>query len=127
VVYGARGATVYVVENGKAVVRPVKVVQPQGAEVAVNVEAGETVVIDGKQNLRPGSAVVERSKDSKDAAPGGPNAAAGAVAGTGPAATPATTPGAAGAAATAAPASTPVPTAAGSAAADAAAKPKAAP
>jgi len=128
VVYGARGPTVYVVENGKAVVRPVKVVQPQGAEVAVTgVEAGETVVIDGKQNLRPGSAVVERSKDSKDAAPGGPNAAAGAAAGTGPAAAPATTQGAAGTAATAAPANAPAPTAAGSAAADAAAKPKAAP
>ena len=77
VVYGARGATVYVVENGKAVVRPVKVLQPQGAEVSVSgLEAGETVVLEGKQNLRPGSAVVERAKDNKD----GPQAAASAVA-----------------------------------------------
>jgi hypothetical protein len=75
VVYGARGATVYVVENGKAVVRPVKVLQPQGAEVAVSgLEAGETVVLEGKQNLRPGSAVVERAKDNKD----GPQGAASA-------------------------------------------------
>ena len=77
VVYGARGATVYVVENGKAVVRPVKVLQPQGAEVSVSgLEAGETVVLEGKQNLRSGSAVVERAKDNKD----GPQAAASAVA-----------------------------------------------
>lgn len=76
VIYGARGATVYVVENGKAVVRPVKVVQPQGAEVAITgVEAGESVVLEGKQNLRPGSAVVERAKDPKDAAPGAASAA----------------------------------------------------
>ena len=77
VIYGARGTTVYVVENGKAVVRPVKVVQPQGAEVAITgVEIGESVVLEGKQNLRPGSAVVERAKDPKDAAPGAAGAAA---------------------------------------------------
>lgn len=77
VVYGARGATVYVVENGKAVVRPVKVLQPQGAEVAVSgLEPGETVVLEGKQNLRPGSAVVERAKDNKDGPQGASSAAA---------------------------------------------------
>ena len=110
VIYGARGPTVYVVENGKAVVRPVKVLQPQGAEVAISgVEAGETVVLDGRQNLRPGSAVVERAKDSKD----GPQGAASA------AAPGASSPNAAGAA-----------SAGGSApsgSADPAAKPKAAP
>ena len=77
VVYGARGSTVYVVENGKAVVRPVKVLQPQGAEVAVSgLEPGETVVLEGKQNLRPGSAVVERAKDNKDGPQGASSAAA---------------------------------------------------
>jgi RND family efflux transporter MFP subunit len=82
VVYGARGATVYVVENGKAVVRPVKVLQPQGAEVAVSgLEAGETVVLEGKQNLRPGSAVVERAKDNKDGPQGAASAASSAAAG----------------------------------------------
>jgi RND family efflux transporter MFP subunit len=76
VIYGARGTTVYVVENGKASVRPVKVVQPQGADVAVSgLEAGESVVLEGKQNLRPGSAVVERAKDSKDAAQSAASAA----------------------------------------------------
>jgi len=93
-----------VVENGKAVVRPVKVLQPQGAEVAVSgLEAGETVVVEGKQNLRPGSAVVERAKDNKD----GPQGAASAAASS------ASTPNGSG------------PAAAGSA--DPAAKPKAAP
>jgi hypothetical protein len=59
------------------VVRPVKVLQPQGAEVAVSgLEAGETVVLEGKQNLRPGSAVVERAKDSKDGPQGAASAAA---------------------------------------------------
>ena len=99
VIYGARGASVYVVENGKAVVRPVKVVQPQGAEVAITgVEAGESVVLEGKQNLRPGSAVVERAKDPKDAAQGAASAAAPAnpVAGANPGA--AAAPGAAGSA-----------------------------
>jgi RND family efflux transporter MFP subunit len=82
VVYGARGATVYVVENGKAVVRPVKVLQPQGAEVAVSgLEAGETVVLEGKQNLRPGSAVVERAKDNKDGPQGAASAASPAAPG----------------------------------------------
>ena len=82
VVYGARGATVYVVENGKAVVRPVKVLQPQGAEVAVSgLEAGETVVLEGKQNLRPGSAVVERAKDNKDGPQGAASAASSAASG----------------------------------------------
>jgi RND family efflux transporter MFP subunit len=82
VVYGARGATVYVVENGKAVVRPVKVLQPQGAEVAVSgLEAGETVVLEGKQNLRPGSAVVERAKDNKDGPQGAASAASPAASG----------------------------------------------
>ena len=90
VIYGARGTTVYVVENGKAVVRPVKVLQPQGAEVAVSgVEAGESVVLDGKQNLRPGSAVVERAKENKDGPQGAASAAASSASapnGSGPAA-----------------------------------------
>ena len=82
VVYGARGASVYVVENGKAVVRPVKVLQPQGAEVAVSgLEAGETVVLEGKQNLRPGSAVVERAKDNKDGPQGAASASSSAASG----------------------------------------------
>ncbi|NBW26226.1 MAG: efflux transporter periplasmic adaptor subunit, partial [Betaproteobacteria bacterium] len=60
--------------------------------------AGESVVLEGKQNLRPGSAVVERAKDPKDAAQGAASAAAPAnpVAGANPGA--AAAPGAAGSA-----------------------------
>jgi len=105
VIYGARGATVYVVENGKAIVRPVKIVQPQGAEVAVTgVEAGESVVLEGKQNLRPGSAVVERAKDNKEAPQGSASATA---PGTSAASGNASVPGAAGPDAAAKPKATP--------------------
>ncbi len=67
IVQGARGTVVYVVEGGKAVLRPVKVLHSEGLDAAVTgVKPGEQVVLDGKQNLRPGSAVQERSKESRD-------------------------------------------------------------
>lgn len=67
IVQGARGTVVYVVEGGKAVLRPVKVVYSEGLDAAVTgIKPGEQIVLDGKQNLRPGSAVQERSKESKD-------------------------------------------------------------
>ena len=67
IVQGARGTVVYVVEAGKAVLRPVKVVYSEGLDAAVTgIKPGEQIVLDGKQNLRPGSAVQERSKESKD-------------------------------------------------------------
>jgi RND family efflux transporter MFP subunit len=66
IVQGARGTVVYVVEDGKAALRPVKVVYAEGLDVAVTgVKVGELVVLDGKQNLRPGSAVAERAKEPK--------------------------------------------------------------
>jgi RND family efflux transporter MFP subunit len=67
IVQGARGTVVYVVEAGKAVLRPVKLVYSEGLDAAVTgIKPGEQIVLDGKQNLRPGSAVQERSKESKD-------------------------------------------------------------
>jgi RND family efflux transporter MFP subunit len=61
VIQNARGTIVYVVENNKAILRPVKVLFAQGEEAAVSgVKSGESVVVDGKQNLRPNVAVVER-------------------------------------------------------------------
>ncbi len=61
VIQNARGTIVYVVENNKAILRPVKVLFAQGEEAAVSgVKPGESVVVDGKQNLRPNVAVVER-------------------------------------------------------------------
>jgi len=65
VIYSARGPFVYAVESGKAVVRPIKMVQAQGAEIAVTgVTLGESIIVEGKQNVRPGAPVVERNKDA---------------------------------------------------------------
>ena len=60
----ARGKIVYVVEQGKAAARPVEVVHAAGADAVVTgVQPGERVVLEGRQNLRPGAAVVERPRD----------------------------------------------------------------
>ena len=69
VVQGARGTIVYVVENGKARLAPIKVIYAQGDVAAVSgIQAGDVVVMDGKQNVRPNSPLVERAKDAKAAA-----------------------------------------------------------
>jgi len=82
IIQSARGPIVYVVDGGKAASRPVTVIAAQGDDAAVTgLKAGERIVLDGRQNLRPGSAVVERSRD------GGPGRANGAPA-TGSAAAP---------------------------------------
>jgi len=63
VIQSARGTIVYVVQEGKAILKPVKVLYAQGDDAAVSgIEVGDGVVLDGRQNLRPGSAVVERAK-----------------------------------------------------------------
>ena len=93
-IQSARGTIVYVLEDGKAVLRPVKQVAGQSGEAAITgVTEGEVVVVDGKQNLRPGSLVVEKPKE--------PKAGASAPA---PGATPSPAPGAAPAASAAPPA-----------------------
>jgi len=64
VIQSARGPIVYVVDAGKAASRPVTVIAAQGDDAAVSgLKAGERIVLDGRQNLRPGSAVVERSRE----------------------------------------------------------------
>ena len=56
-------------EDGKALMKPVKQVAGQSGEAAITgIAAGESVVVDGKQNLRPGSVVVERPKEAKSGA-----------------------------------------------------------
>ncbi len=66
IVRGARGTIVYVVQDGKAVLRPIQVVQADGADVAVTgIKAGETIVLEGKQNIRPDSKVVEAAPADK--------------------------------------------------------------
>lgn len=57
-----RGDVAFAVVGGKAVMRPVVVVAALGEEAAVTgVQAGERIVLDGRQNLRPGSIVLERA------------------------------------------------------------------
>src|SRR5439155_1023695 len=70
IVEGLRGKVVFVVEPGnKAGVRPVEVVTATGTEAVVTrLRAGERVVTDGRQNLRPGVAVIERAADAASGA-----------------------------------------------------------
>jgi RND family efflux transporter MFP subunit len=63
VIQGARGKSVYVVEGGnRAALRPVEVVYVAGDEAVVTgLAPTERVIVDGRQNVRAGSMVVERS------------------------------------------------------------------
>ena len=68
VVQGARGTIVYVVADGKARLQPIKVVYAEGGNAAVTgIQPGDVVVMDGKQNVRPGSPLVERAPAPKGA------------------------------------------------------------
>ena len=71
IIPNARGPIVYVVQAGKAVQRPVQVIFAQGDDAAVTgVKAGESIVLDGKQNVRPDTPVVERASAAKGGASG---------------------------------------------------------
>lgn len=65
IVQGALGKVVFVVEAGnKAAARPVEVLYSSGTDAVVTgVRPGDRVVLDGRQNLRTGSNVVERPAD----------------------------------------------------------------
>jgi multidrug efflux pump subunit AcrA (membrane-fusion protein) len=64
VIQTAKGMIVYVADNGKASLRQVTVLTTQGDETAVTgIQASERVVLDGRQNLRPDTPVIERQKD----------------------------------------------------------------
>ena len=74
IVQGARGKVVFVVEpDNKAGMRPVEIVTAAGTDAVVTgVRPGERVVVDGRQNLRPGVSVVDRpAGGASDAASGG--------------------------------------------------------
>jgi RND family efflux transporter MFP subunit len=69
IIQTVRGPVVYAVEDGKAVNRPIKLVFSAGPEAVVTgVDENDVIVTEGKQNLRPGVKVVERSKDAPAAA-----------------------------------------------------------
>jgi RND family efflux transporter MFP subunit len=71
VVQGPRGTVVYVLQDGKARMQAIKVVYAEATEAAVTgIQPGDSVVMDGKQNVRPGSPLVERAKDAKAAGSG---------------------------------------------------------
>jgi multidrug efflux pump subunit AcrA (membrane-fusion protein) len=84
IVQNARGRAVFVVEaGGKAAIRPIELLQSAGLEAVVSgVRAGEKIVLDGRQNVRPGSQLIERAPDASGARGGraGAGAAGGAAA-----------------------------------------------
>jgi RND family efflux transporter MFP subunit len=66
IVQTARGSVVYLVEDGKAELRPVQLLSIQGNDAAITgIKAGDVVVLDGKQNLRPGTPVMDKGKEAK--------------------------------------------------------------
>jgi RND family efflux transporter MFP subunit len=68
IIQGSRGDIVYVVQNGQAAARPVQVAYSQGDDAVVTgVKPGERIVLEGRQNLRPGAAVVERGHEAGSA------------------------------------------------------------
>jgi RND family efflux transporter MFP subunit len=76
IIQSARGTLVYVVKDGLAAPRPVQLIHAQGEDAVVSgLQGGEAVVLDGRQNLRPGSAVVERPREGTARA-AGPGASA---------------------------------------------------
>ena len=87
IITGPRGRIVYVVDAAnKAAPRPIEIVYPFGQDAVVSgVRAGERVVVDGRQNLRPGATVVERIATEGGRARRGPPAASAASAANGPA------------------------------------------
>jgi RND family efflux transporter MFP subunit len=65
IIQTVRGSIVYAVEDGKAALKPVKIIYSSGAEAVVSgVDDNTVVVTDGKQNLRPGASVVERQSQA---------------------------------------------------------------
>ncbi len=62
IIQSPRGKIVYVVDAAsKAAARPVEIAYASGEEVAVTgVKPGERIVLDGRQNLRPGATVIDR-------------------------------------------------------------------
>ena len=85
---GATDKSVFVVgPDGRAAQRRVEVLASGGSEAVVSgLEAGERVVVEGKQNLRPGSPLRERAADAAGAASGGGRGAGGRRGGSGGAA-----------------------------------------
>ncbi len=83
IIQSPRGTVVYAVIDGKAAPRPVQVLYAQGEDAAVSgLKPGERIVMDGRQNVRPGANVVERAREGgasgagRGGRPGGASAGA---------------------------------------------------
>jgi RND family efflux transporter MFP subunit len=62
IIQSQRGPTVYVITEGKATLRPIKLVYAEGSDAAVTgVRPGESVIQEGKENVRPNATVAERA------------------------------------------------------------------
>ena len=82
VIQSPRGALVYVVKDDKAMARPVQLLYAQGDDAAVSgLKPGERVVLDGRQNVRRGSNVIERERGSGGGGGGKGGGRAGAASG----------------------------------------------
>lgn len=68
IIVGARANSVYVVDaEGKAAMRQVKLLHSFGPDAVVTgIDAGTKVILEGKQNLRPGALIKERNEDAKE-------------------------------------------------------------
>jgi len=68
IIMNPRGKIVYTVDqDSKAALKPVKVIyEYQGNSVVTGIDAGDKVIVEGKQNLRPGSKVREAKDKTKD-------------------------------------------------------------
>jgi RND family efflux transporter MFP subunit len=65
VIQSIRGPIVYVIADGVATLRPVKLLHADGGDAAISgVKPGEEVALDGRQNLRPNAAVAVRAPAS---------------------------------------------------------------
>ena len=95
IVQGARGTAVFTAGPGNlAVIRPVKVLASAGTDAVVTgLKPGERILLDGRQNVRPGTPLIERASEAGRGASGARTGASG------PAAPPASVSGAASAAA----------------------------
>jgi RND family efflux transporter MFP subunit len=71
IVISPKGRVVYLVDkDDKVQSKPIKVVyEYQGKAVISGIEAGSRVIVEGKQNLRPGSKIREAKKQTSPAAP----------------------------------------------------------
>lgn len=86
IIIGAKGKSLYIVDaDGNAAMRPVEVINSFGPDAVVSgIAAGARVVLDGKQNLRPGTPVKEQGAggagDKTGARTGGKGVAAASAA-----------------------------------------------